>query len=78
MQAFQIQCSGANKNGSSCFLADEEKEPVIIKVYENGLTVPLCRYAHISDSRLMKCNPNLQEVSGAKEDKLGDCPYSTK
>ena len=78
IQAFKVKCKGVNLNNTPCF-NEGENDDVIIKVYEHGWTVPLCRFAYCAtDAGFIKCNSKLQNVSSAEEHNLGDCPYSTK
>ncbi|MFH0948905.1 MAG: hypothetical protein V1802_00275 [Candidatus Aenigmatarchaeota archaeon] len=74
IDSYRLNCRGTDKDGKHAF-PKEEAEPVIIKVYRNGKTNPLCRYAELG-CIAQRCNPELK--IGVHEDELGVCHYSTK
>jgi len=73
-----IQCSGADHDGKPVLL-EGRPEQVIVKLYENGKTEPLCRYFE-PDCVAPRCNPKRIKDIGIihAEDDLGVCHYSSK
>lgn len=69
-----VPCRGASRNESPVFPA-EGAETVIVKVYKNGKTEPLCRYLQLG-CVTPRCNPERRSMSEG-EDGLGVCPYSS-
>jgi hypothetical protein len=51
--AFQLECRGCNKAGGKV-LSEENAESVVVKVYKDGSSEPLCRYLK-KDAHLYKC-----------------------
>ncbi len=72
-----IQCRGASRNESPVF-PEDKSETIVVKVYKNGKTEPLCRYLE-SGCVAPRCNPERIRIGmGAEtEDCLGVCPYSS-
>ena len=70
-----ILCRGANKEGKPVFLK-EEAEQVIVKIYEYGKTIPLCRF-YDGSGVAPRCDFK-QRTRSFSEDDLGVCPYSSK
>jgi len=72
--AFQIKCRGVDKDGTECF--GETRAPeVIVKVYEDGHTEPLCRCL-TKGAVVPRCNPN--NINYSTEDCLSACQYHSK
>ena len=78
LSSYEFKCLGANKSRKPIFL-QEQAEPVILKVYKDGKTEPLCRYVEMG-CVAPRCNPKLIEGLSIRftEDDLGICPYATK
>lgn len=72
----EFNCRGADKAGN-LVLPEDNAEFVIVKVYKDGMTRPLCRYLAWS-CIAPRCNPELKENVSLREDDFGVCPYATK
>lgn len=73
LTSHQLNCTARNLDGKP-FFTPNNAEPVIIKVYNNGETIPLCRYSF--HGVVWRCNPSLKRVE--TEDELHVCPYYSK
>jgi len=76
VSAFQLYCKGADKDQKPVF-SENTKSSVIVRVYEDGSAIPLCRYVE----RLCvtpRCNPKLVRDASSHEDDYGTCIYSDK
>jgi len=66
LKTYLIKCKGIDENENPV-LSDEQKEMVIVKVYRNGHSIPLCRY--LSGDNDNHCSASLNK------DNKGFCPY---
>jgi len=63
-----IECRGINSDKKPV-LSDNKKETVIVKIYKNGHSIPICRYLDGMNDN--KC------YASSKETDYGFCPYRT-
>ena len=66
LRTYSIKCNGIDKNGL-LVLDDKMQEKVIVKIYRDGKSMPLCRY--LSGDNENRCSAPLND-----EDK-GFCQY---
>ena len=57
-EVFKMDCRG-NMNSDFDFLSKENAEQVIVRVYENGDTIPVCRY-----NKGMRCTAPMEIDQG--------------
>lgn len=73
LETREKECKGVDEDNKPVFSKGTE-EIVIIKIYKDGRTYPLCRYL-LDD---IKCNPTLVNTESVTDkSKLGYCLYHT-
>ena len=75
--SFHFQCRAASKEGRPV-LPNDQAEPIIVNVYRDGTSIPLCRYLSSGMSPYGICNPDLRKGIGFQipDSEFGSCPYS--
>lgn len=68
LKTYSVKCRGIDKNNFPV-LNDEQKEHIIVKVYRNGKSEPLCRYITGDDED----HCSAPRYKGNK----GFCPYKS-
>jgi len=57
-------------------LSDKDKARVVVQVYKNGNSIPLCRYATDDSHGITRCVATLNNTSLSYADMAPECPYS--
>ena len=78
LNSYQFRCEGIDKEGHPVF-PEGQGEPIIVKVYRNGKTRPVCRYLEVQCNP-PRCNPESEGIPTVNISKkeFGCCPYVTK